>query len=42
VSELIGVDREVGTIEKGKLADIPALQNVAVVMKGGVLYKRSK
>jgi imidazolonepropionase-like amidohydrolase len=49
-SELIRMDRQVGTIEPGKfadivavegdpLADIDALQRVRFVMKGGQVYK---
>jgi imidazolonepropionase-like amidohydrolase len=49
-AELLGVTAEVGTLEPGKqadliavagdpLADVAALQSVAFVMKGGVVYK---
>jgi len=50
-SELLGMQKEIGTIEPGKLADIvavkgdpladiTALEHVDFVMKGGVVYKK--
>ena len=50
-AELLGVDKELGTIEPGKLADIVAvdgnalddvgsLQKISFVMKGGVVVKK--
>jgi len=50
-SELLGMQKDIGTIEPGKLADIVAvkgdpladitvLEHVDFVMKGGVVYKR--
>lgn len=50
-AELLQVQRDVGTIEVGKLADIVAvsgnpledvtlLQKVSFVMKGGAVYRR--
>jgi len=51
-SELLGMHKDIGTIEAGKLADIVAvkgnpltditfLEHVDFVMKGGVVYKGS-
>jgi imidazolonepropionase-like amidohydrolase len=52
-SELLGMQKEIGTIEPGKLADIVAvkgdpltditvLEHVDFVMKGGVVYKKQQ
>ena len=50
-AELLGISQKVGTLEKGKLADviavpgdpttdITATERVSFVMKAGVIYKR--
>jgi imidazolonepropionase-like amidohydrolase len=50
-SELLGMQKEIGTIEPGKLADIVAvkgdpladitvLEHIDFVMKGGVVFKK--
>jgi imidazolonepropionase-like amidohydrolase len=50
-AECIGIEKSVGTVEKGKLADIIAIEgnplfdigvlnNVEFVMKEGVIYKK--
>jgi len=50
-AKLLGAEKELGTVETGKfadliavtgdpLADIKLLQNVAFVMKAGVVYKQ--
>ena len=52
-AELLGWSKKVGSIEKGKYADIIAvrtnplddikiLENVSFVMKGGIVYKNEK